>query len=75
MCIRDRNTTAVPAAAVFQEGARSSVWLVKDGVARLRPVRIGAQGEATYQILSGVQVGDTVVIRGADQVREGQSVG
>jgi uridine phosphorylase len=50
------------------------VWIVVDGVAKKRVVRLGAQGADTIAIASGLQVGDTIVIRGADRVREGQSL-
>jgi multidrug efflux pump subunit AcrA (membrane-fusion protein) len=69
-----RHTVAVPAAAVFRVGRRDSAWVVQNGVARQRLVRLGAQGRTKVQILEGLEVGDRVVVRGADRVREGQSV-
>lgn len=66
---------SAPAAAVFQDAGRPSVWLVVDGVAHRQPVRVGAQGEASYEIVDGLEAGDVVVVRGADTVREGQHVG
>jgi HlyD family secretion protein len=65
---------AVPAAAVFRDGRRDAVWAVQNGVARERVVRLGAQGESRVQVVEGLKVGERVVVRGADRVRDGQQV-
>ena len=67
-----RDAVAVPAAAVFRDGRRDAVWVVVHGVAHERAVRLGAQGKARVQVLEGLKVGEQVVIRGADQVHDGQ---
>ena len=69
-----KNAVAVPAAAVFRDGQRDAVWLVVDGVAGKQVVTLGAQGEAMIQVVEGVALGDEIVVRGADQVRDGQAV-
>jgi multidrug efflux pump subunit AcrA (membrane-fusion protein) len=69
-----RDTVAVPAPAVFRTGSRDAVWVVKNGVARERLVRLGAQGESRVEVLEGVEEGELLVVRGADRVREGQRV-
>ncbi len=65
---------AVPAAAVFRDGRRDAVWVVRNGVARERLVRLGAQGESRVQVVEGLEVNERVVVRGADRVRDGQQV-
>jgi multidrug efflux pump subunit AcrA (membrane-fusion protein) len=70
----DQGAISVPASAVFRDQGSDSVWIVVDGVAKKRVVRLGAQGADTIAIASGLKVGDTIVIRGADRVREGQSL-
>ena len=69
-----RRAVAVPAAAVFRTGRRDAVWIVQNGEARRRLVRLGAQGSARVQVVEGLEPGDRVVVHGADRVREGQSV-
>ena len=69
-----RNAVALPAAAVFRAGRGDAVWLVIGGVARQRAVRLGAQGATRVQVVQGLRAGQRVVVRGADQVREGQHV-
>jgi HlyD family secretion protein len=66
---------SVPASAIVRDGDRDTVWAVENDVARRRPVKLGAQGENEVQVLSGVEVGQRLVVRGADRVSEGQKVG
>lgn len=69
------DAVSVPAAAVFRDGARDAVWLVGgDGTAHRRQVQLGAQGDAVVQVTGGLDLGQEVVVRGADQVTEGQQV-
>ncbi|MEP6761018.1 MAG: efflux RND transporter periplasmic adaptor subunit [Sporichthyaceae bacterium] len=63
---------AVPAAAVFRDGRRDAVWVVRANIARKRLVRLGAQGQDTIQIVEGLKGGERIVVRGADRVRDGQ---
>jgi multidrug efflux pump subunit AcrA (membrane-fusion protein) len=69
-----RNAVSVPASAIVRDGATDTVWLVANGRAERREVRLGAQGEDVVQVLRGLEVGDHVVVRGADQVHSGQKV-
>jgi hypothetical protein len=62
---------AVPVSAVFRDGELDAVWLVVDGEATQRSVTLGAQGEEYLEVVDGVQEGDIIVVRGADQVSEG----
>lgn len=67
-----KGAVAVPAAAVVREGARDAVWVDDNGTAELRIVELGAQGDDVVQVISGLTVGDRVVVRGADTVEAGQ---
>ncbi|SIS07971.1 RND family efflux transporter, MFP subunit [Microbispora rosea] len=71
---RSENATAVPASAIVTSGRETIVWAVRDGRAERRVVRLGAQGDAVVEILSGVSPGERVVVKGADAVRPGQSL-
>ena len=63
---------AAPASAVFRDGDRDSVWLVRDGTVNRHGVVVGAQGENTVEVLEGLAEGDRIVTGGADSVTEGQ---
>ncbi|MGN9802136.1 efflux RND transporter periplasmic adaptor subunit [Micromonospora sp. L32] len=68
------DAVTVPASAVFSADGRDAVWLVRDGRADRAQVTVGVQGQDLVQILDGVQAGDRVVVRGTDQVQDGQEV-
>ncbi|MET7876661.1 efflux RND transporter periplasmic adaptor subunit [Micromonospora sp. DT68] len=68
------DAVTVPASAVFSADGRDAVWVVRDGKAGRAPVTVGVQGPDLVQILDGVQPGDRIVVRGTDQVRDGQEV-
>ncbi|MEV0594338.1 efflux RND transporter periplasmic adaptor subunit [Nonomuraea cavernae] len=65
---------AVPASAIVTSGRESVVWADRNGVAERRVVKLGAQGEAVVEVLGGLSVGDRIVVKGADSVRQGQSL-
>jgi multidrug efflux pump subunit AcrA (membrane-fusion protein) len=67
-----KDVVSVPAAAVFRDGTRDAVWVEQGGTAHKRHVRVGAQGEDRVEVQQGLTVGELVVVRGADRVREGQ---
>ncbi|MDP9396231.1 MAG: efflux RND transporter periplasmic adaptor subunit, partial [Actinomycetota bacterium] len=69
-----RDAVAVPASAVFHTGRKEAVWVIESGRARRRPVRLGAQGESSVQVVEGLKPGERVVVGGADKVAEGQEV-
>jgi len=69
-----RDAVAVPAAAIVRDGPRDAVFVAANGVARRRTVRLGAQGDALVQVIDGVQVGERIVVSGADQLSEGQEL-
>ncbi|WP_213453804.1 efflux RND transporter periplasmic adaptor subunit [Rhizomonospora bruguierae] len=68
------DAVTVPAAAVFSADGGDAVWAVRDGRATRVPVTVGVQGQDVVQILAGLGAGERVVVRGADQVRDGQSL-
>ncbi|PZG35287.1 efflux transporter periplasmic adaptor subunit [Spongiactinospora gelatinilytica] len=65
---------AVPASAVVTSGRDSVVWAVRGGAAERRVVRLGAQGDALVEVLTGLREGEQVVVKGADAVRQGQKL-
>jgi HlyD family secretion protein len=66
-----RGTIAVPAAAVLRVGTEDVVWAVRDGRVTRVPVTVGVQGVDMVEIVSGLQPGERIVVRGADLVSEG----
>lgn len=66
------DAVAVPAAAVFSADGQDVVWVrTADGTARRRQVKVGVSGRDLLQITDGLREGETVVVKGADKVHEG----
>ena len=64
----------IPLAAVYQTGDTPNVWIIKDGIVSLRPIKAGAFGDGKIQVLEGLQDGDLIVTAGVQKLREGQKV-
>lgn len=64
----------VPLSAVYQTGDSPSVWVIKDGIVSLRPIKTGPFGDGKVQVLEGVSVGETIVTAGVHKLRDGQKV-
>jgi len=64
----------VPAGAVQSKGAMTSVWVVENGIARLRIVRTGKQVGDRIEVLSGLAPGERIITGGTFPVVEGAKV-
>ncbi|MFA6770138.1 MAG: efflux RND transporter periplasmic adaptor subunit [Bacteroidales bacterium] len=64
----------VPNQAVVPDVNGRSVWKYKNGKAKFVPVQTGNRTADMLEILSGVEKGDTIIITGLMQLREGISV-
>ena len=70
-----RDVVTVPVAAVQRGAPGAYVYLVRpDNTVTVRPVKTGAVDGDREQIVSGVVVGDRVVVDGTDRLREGAAV-
>jgi len=66
---------AVPAAAIVERGALTSVWAVsREGVAKLRLVKVGRKLGGRVEILSGLAPGDRIVTAGMEKVSDSVKV-
>jgi len=65
---------SIPLTAIYQTGQSPAVWVIVEGVATLRPVKLGNLGNGEVQVLDGLQSGDTIVTAGVHKLREGQKV-
>lgn len=69
------NQTTVPVPAVQRGADGAYVFVVRpDKTVTQRAVRVGIQDGDKMQILSGLAAGDTVVVDGADRLRDGADV-
>ncbi|MCJ7627871.1 MAG: efflux RND transporter periplasmic adaptor subunit [Longimicrobiales bacterium] len=59
-----------PVARSQQAQEIEGVFVVRDGIAYFTPVAVGITGQEYFEVLSGVQVGDTVVAGPYQSIRE-----
>lgn len=64
----------VPAEAVVNFSGLTKVFVVEDGVARVREVQAGRILAGRQEILSGLKAGETVVLSGAGKLYDGAKV-
>ena len=72
--VRERPALLVAESAVVRRGQIESVFVVKEGKARLRLVKSGRQMNGKIEILSGLSGGESVVVREAHLLTDGVSV-
>lgn len=64
----------LPRRAVLQQDGGDVVFVVEDGVARRRAVTLGGDTEGDVEVLGGLDVGDEVVVEGAAELDDGDTV-
>jgi RND family efflux transporter MFP subunit len=69
-----RRTLLVPAAAVRRHGQVSSVYVVLDGVARLRLIQAGVSSSEGIEVLAGLDAGESIVISPLQRLADGTRV-
>jgi RND family efflux transporter MFP subunit len=69
-----RHALVVPLSALQSLNGQYYVWVVDRGKVTQQPVTVGQATGDVIEIAGGVTSGDTIVVRGADLVRQGQPV-
>ena len=76
--VSDDIRLVVPAVAVFADSAGNpQVWIVDESVMSVarRPVRTGElSGSDAIELVDGVELGETIAVSGATQLRDGMKV-
>jgi membrane fusion protein (multidrug efflux system) len=70
----EREALVIPEEALTPEAERQFVFVVDDGKAERREVRIGGRRPGSVEILAGLAAGEQVVIEGTQKVRDGGAV-
>jgi HlyD family secretion protein len=65
-----RDVVVVPTSALFQGSEGAVVYVVENGRAWLRSVTLGRRSPSAAEVLSGLAVGDIVVVYPGDKVRD-----
>jgi RND family efflux transporter MFP subunit len=65
----------IPKSAIRDDNGKKIVFLMKDEKAERRAVTLGPDRGSDTEVIAGVTVGDTLIVRGPENLRDGQSVG
>lgn len=71
---QDEATLQVPLGALFREGGNWAVFVVEDGRATRRGVRLGRMNDERAEVLDGLAAGERVVLHPSDRVEDGVAV-
>lgn len=65
----------IPNAALHRRVGQEGVWLLKEGKAEFRPVKVGSRTlEGQAQVLAGLEKGDSLVLHSARELQPGDRV-
>lgn len=70
----DENALIVPSSALFRDGQDWTVFVIIDGIATLRQVKIGRNNGVDAQVIAGLQSGDKVVLYPSSGLNNGVKV-
>jgi len=70
----ERETLVIPEEALTPEAEKQFVFVVVDGKAARREVRIGGRSPGNVEILGGLEAGERVIVEGTQKVRNGAPV-
>jgi len=70
----EREALVIPEEALTPEAERQFVFVVADGKAERREVRIGARRPGNVEVLAGLNAGEQVVVEGFQKIRPGAPV-
>jgi RND family efflux transporter MFP subunit len=72
--LTNTNVVAIPREALVGSFKKPQVFIVDNGIAKIRDLVISASSGANIEILSGVREGDTVVINGQNNLKDNVAV-
>jgi len=64
----------IPNSSVHSEEGKPVVFLVKEGKLERRAVSVGREHGSDIEVMAGVSPGDTVVVKSAETLKDGQAV-
>jgi len=69
-----QDVVLVPAAAVFATAEGMAAFKIVDGRAALVPLKIGTRGEEHWEVVEGLEPGDTVIVHPPGDLEDGDRV-
>jgi RND family efflux transporter MFP subunit len=71
---RKENVLTLPSSVVVEHDNAASVFVIDDGKAKQRPLRLGLRTEESVEVVSGLQEAEQVIQRGRNKIKDGQAV-
>jgi RND family efflux transporter MFP subunit len=71
---RKEHILTLPSSVVGQRQGEEFVFVVEDGKAWQRPIRIGLRNEELVEVVSGLQAGAQVIRQGRSKIKDGEAV-
>jgi membrane fusion protein, multidrug efflux system len=72
--INQAQVISLPSTALFDQGGKPAVWLVRDGAVELKPIAVARYGDDSFVVGSGLAQGDIVVTGGVQKLVPGEKV-
>jgi hypothetical protein len=69
---RVKNILTLPGSVVVERDGEAFVFVVHEGKARQRPLRIGLRNEELVEVVAGLQAAEQVIQRGGTRSRTGR---
>jgi HlyD family secretion protein len=63
-----------PSGALFRQGDQWHAYVIADGRAQFRPVKLGRSSDIEVEVLDGLKEGDEVILYPGDRIKEGLRV-
>jgi membrane fusion protein (multidrug efflux system) len=74
LTLSEADELVVPEEAIVLQAANAYVFVVDQGRATRRPVATGQRHDGVVAVVSGLEAGEVVVIRGLQRIRDGSTV-
>jgi len=71
---RKEDVLTVPERALFKQGGRWHVFVIREGRAHLTPVEVGLRTDETAEVLDALQEGDLVILSPPNELTDGAQV-
>lgn len=68
------DAVTVPIEAIVEKDSKQYIYKVVDGKAQLTEVTLGIATESDVEIIDGAEIGDKVVTKGVEKLKDGQAV-
>jgi len=69
-----RTVVTVHKDAIIRRQGKDIVYVAKEGVAEARPIEIGESLGGRVEVLSGLEEGESVVVRGNERLQPGAKI-